>query len=111
MYTGTHDNDTTFGWVSHLSKDEKEFLLKYLDLADDASIEKITKALVRLAISSHSRFAIIPLQDFCTLDSSNRMNVPSEKDGNWQWRMERGLLCEPLLREIKDMAILYGRNK
>ena len=109
-YTGTHDNDTTFGWIEKMPCDEKDFLLKYLNLNPVTSTEKITKALVRLAISSRASLAIIPIQDFCTLNSASRMNVPGTKDENWKWRMKEDALSESILQEIREISIVYGRN-
>ena len=109
IYTGTHDNTTTLAFAKHLLPSEKEFITKYLGIKENSSAKTIAEHLVRLAISSPAKIAIIPMQDFCLLDESSRMNVPGSKDGNWEWRISSDMPEENIIKKIKDMAILYGR--
>ena len=63
VYTGTHDNDTTVGWGQRPLQD-----------------------VLRDALASPARLAVIPLQDAMGLGSEARMNTPGTMDGNWRWR-------------------------
>ncbi|MCP4647728.1 MAG: 4-alpha-glucanotransferase, partial [bacterium] len=72
IYSGTHDNDTTAGWISSTGR-----ALGY------TSVESI----VSLALKSPAGLAVIPMQDVLKLGSEARMNTPSTSTGNWSWRM------------------------
>src|SRR5215470_2100959 len=79
VYTGTHDNDTTLGWWRSLDGGTRDLVRAQLDDADGP----MPWALVRLALSSTARLAVVPAQDLLGLGSSARMNTPGIPDGNW----------------------------
>jgi len=83
IYTGTHDNDTTLGWFSGLAEQEIENLAKHADLSGD----DMPWPLIRVAIESDAKLAIIPMQDLLSLGGEARFNTPGTVDGNWQWRL------------------------
>ncbi len=83
IYTGTHDNDTTLGWFSGLNEHDIERLARHADLDGDA----MPWPLIRLAIESDARLAMIPMQDLLSLGREARLNKPGTVDGNWLWRM------------------------
>lgn len=88
VYTGTHDNDTTAGWFDDPErKEERRFFLHYLGLPKTISTSEAVEQMVRLAMRSVARIAIVPFQDVLKQGSESRMNTPSEASGNWQWRM------------------------
>jgi len=86
IYTGTHDNDTTLGWFETLSVEEKERLASHADLSGS----DMPWPLIRMAIESDARLAMIPMQDLLSLGSAARFNTPGTIDENWQWRMQQG---------------------
>ncbi|MCI9663381.1 MAG: 4-alpha-glucanotransferase [Lachnospiraceae bacterium] len=106
VYTGTHDNDTTLGWLDAISRKDKSFARKYLDIRSKKDIEW---AFIRAAISSVSDTAIIPIQDYLGLGSSARINTPSTLGCNWKWRMKKDALTQELAAKIFDMCKMYGR--
>ncbi len=110
VYTGTHDNDTTAGWISSLPKSGAEFrfLADYLGAAG----QNLTAALVRAALASVSSLSIIPLQDILELGSEARMNVPGQAEGNWTLRVRRYFLdrAEPR-RRLADWTRVYDRAR
>lgn len=79
IYTGTHDNDTTAGWIESTGKS--------LGLNSVSSI-------IEKALNSPAALAIFPMQDFLELGSWSRMNTPSVASGNWSWRMKK--LAKPV---------------
>lgn len=88
VYTGTHDNDTTAGWYDDPSrKAERNFFLHYLGLPESTKTSDAVEQMVRLAMRSVARIAIVPFQDVLKKGSDCRMNTPSEASDNWQWRM------------------------
>ncbi len=106
VYTGTHDNDTTQGWHQDLSDESKHYLNSYLGHSDEA----MPWVLIRSALASVSRLAIIPMQDLLALDGEHRMNVPGTAEGNWQWRFDWSQVDEGLADKIYQMVSLYGRD-
>lgn len=106
MYTGTHDNDTVMGWYNSTRGQERRFAESYA--GDDP--RGIHWAFVRAAITSPSRFCIVPLQDVLGYGSDCRMNVPSQSDGNWGWRLERGTLTAEVAQRLATLSEISDRN-
>lgn len=108
VYTGTHDNDTTQGWYQTLSQSEKNFFNEYLN-NQDHEIERIHWDLIRLALGSVAKLAVIPIQDYLGLDSEARINIPSTLGGNWTWRLLENEITDELLMKIRNLTKLFGR--
>jgi 4-alpha-glucanotransferase len=106
VYTGTHDNDTTWGWYQSASEKQKDHVRRYL--ARDGS--DIAWDLIRLVWSSVGDYAITPLQDVLGLGSEARMNFPGRPQGNWAWRFQPQQLSPWLLDRLADLTRLYGRD-
>lgn len=107
VYTGTHDNDTTVGWFNSLSDGEKQHVMLYLGCI---SSEGINWDLIRLALSSISNQAIIPVQDLLGLDTEARMNFPSKAEGNWGWRYRSDALTDEIKERLKTLTHVFGRD-
>lgn len=54
-------------------------------------------------------FALAPVQDLLDLGTEARMNYPSRLGGNWEWRMEEGVLSEELKAWVRELNSLYSR--
>lgn len=106
VYTGTHDNDTTVGFIQNMPEKDRKFAKKYLGHKND---KKLCFEIVRAALSSCADTAIIPMQDYLELDSSARINIPSTLGCNWKWRMDKDALDPKLAKKIYKMAKLYAR--
>ncbi|MGN0346073.1 MAG: 4-alpha-glucanotransferase [Lachnospiraceae bacterium] len=106
VYTGTHDNDTVFGWYPTLKKEDKTYVRDYLNVK---SRKDIGWGLIRLALSSTADTAIIPMQDYLELGSEARINIPSTLGGNWTWRMKENAYTKELAAKIAKLAKIYGR--
>jgi 4-alpha-glucanotransferase len=104
MYTGTHDNDTTGGWLASLDEGTRARLARYLG-HEPGSV----RDMVRLAYSSVAEMAIVPMQDVLELGSEARMNIPGLGDGNWTWRMTEDQMngCDPAW--LRGLGETYGR--
>jgi 4-alpha-glucanotransferase len=108
VYTGTHDNNTTRGWLEEDASDEdKQRFYRYIGRETDV-IESLWDY-IRLAQSSVADVAIIPLQDILQLDGSARMNLPSRSFGNWQWRFTQDDFSRIPVQRIAEMSRRYGR--
>jgi 4-alpha-glucanotransferase len=105
VYTGTHDNDTTLGWWESLDEGTRGLVRAQLVDPD----EEMPWALVRLALASTARLAVVPLQDVLGLGSSARMNTPGVPEGNWAWRAEPGAFDEVLVARLRALVDASGR--
>ena len=112
VYTGTHDNQTTFDWWKELSKEDRDVALRYLNLpyaGRFVSRKKLTWQLITLAQRSVAKLCVIPAQDYLCLPGTARINTPSTLGYNWQWRMKKDAFDKELCEKIRRMTKLYGR--
>ena len=108
VYTGTHDNNTTRGWFDkELKRADRQRLAGYLGRRVVG--KEVAWDLIRLAMASVARLAIIPMQDVLGLGATARMNHPAKTTGNWRWRMHDGRLSAPLARKLREITQLHGR--
>jgi 4-alpha-glucanotransferase len=106
VYTGTHDNDTTVSWFEDLSQDQQSHIKDYLGNPDSS----MPDALIRCAMASVAKLAIIPLQDILSLGKGHRMNTPGTVVDNWQWRFEWDQITDSRCADIAGWVELYGRK-
>ncbi|ATD55697.1 4-alpha-glucanotransferase [Clostridium chauvoei] len=107
VYTGTHDNDTIYGWYNNTaSEQEVESAKKYLALSYD---EGISIGFIRGAFSSVADLAITTMQDFLGLGSEARMNLPATLGDNWKWRVKKEDLTDELAEKIYQLTMRYER--
>lgn len=92
-YTGTHDNDTTLGWLEKATEKEK---LLFSELVPKDKSGSDVLSLISFGMKSKARLVIIPLQDYLELDSDSRMNTPGTPLHNWEWRFKKGDLSQSL---------------
>ncbi len=114
-YTGTHDNNTTRGWLeapppaekraaeAHLA--ERERALAFARANDPDAVWGFVEG----ALASHSRLSIIPAQDLLGLGADHRMNVPGTVEGNWRFRLEPGALTPELAGRLLALAQRHRR--
>lgn len=108
VYTGTHDNDTTLGWLSDESNFHKTHFEEYTGLTI-ASTENGLWTMIRLAMSSVSFLSILPMQDILELGSSSRMNIPGTVEDNWLWRFKWKQVKPELIEKLSHTIALYQR--
>ena len=108
IYTGTHDNDTTLGWLNDEHNYNKSYFDEYMDLSTE-SAEQGVWSMMRTAMSSVSFLCIIPMQDLLMLDSSARMNTPGTIINNWQWRFDWDQIKPKLNEQLSRLIILFQR--
>ena len=105
VYTGTHDNDTTEGWFASLEERQRARVVRYLGDAP----ELLSRKVMRAALSSVARTAIVPFQDVLALGTDARMNLPGWGTGNWGWRASPEQLDPEHAAWLAEMTMLYGR--
>ena len=112
VYTGTHDNDTTLGWLRDRGNYNKNYFDDYTGtnaLSDEHSEEQSYCSIIRLAMSSVSFLCVLPMQDLLMLDSSARMNTPGTVGDNWQWRFEWQQVKPEMIEKLERLIVLYQR--
>jgi 4-alpha-glucanotransferase len=107
VYTGTHDNDTTWGWLHALSREEKKLVMSFLKMYD----RKPVWALTEMAWSSVARHALIPMQDLLELGAEARMNIPGFAHGNWGWRFRWNQVRGRHRRFLSEITARYNRDQ
>ena len=109
VYTGTHDNETLYGWLDNVGKASLAEAKRFMDIKFITK-KGFVKKMIRLAISSPADYCIIPIQDYLCLGNEARINEPSTLGTNWRWRLVPGQLTDKLADEMLYLANLYGRN-
>jgi len=102
--TGTHDNDTTLGWLTSAKGKEKKMIHKYL-----GEPEQALQNAIEIVWASTAKMAIVPLQDILGLGTEARMNIPGTATGNWGWRFEWKQLLPQHSKSLKELTEKYNR--
>ncbi len=106
VYTGTHDNNTTLGWMHEASESDLLKATQYLHCTPNTFVS----SLIRTALASVADIAIIPMQDILELDETARMNIPGTVGGNnWKWKMTNNQLKSIKTEEFSLMNQLFNR--
>lgn len=104
--TGTHDNDTSFGWYQSVDHPgTKAWIHRYLN-SDGTDIVWV---MIRAVLDSPADTAIIPVQDLLGLGSEARMNRPGVATGNWGWRLSPGALTPDILQRLGALTLASSR--
>ncbi|MEJ2761407.1 MAG: 4-alpha-glucanotransferase [Gammaproteobacteria bacterium] len=105
VYTGTHDNNTTLGWFGELDEARQDRVMEYLG----RPAEPMPWPLIRAALASVCRLAVLPMQDLLGLGGEHRLNTPGTTAGNWAWRLPWPSLTPKLAQHLRHLNQLYGR--
>lgn len=109
VYTGTHDNDTVLGWFKTASREDVEYAKEYLNIK---AARKGNWAMIRAALASVAKLAVIPMADYLSQGMEGRINIPSTVGGNnWRWRIKPGAATPALAQKIARLTKIYGRNR
>lgn len=107
VYGGTHDNETTVGFLQGQKRSVLRFAREYLGVNKN---REIPWAMIRSAYGSSAGVVIFQMQDYLELDNSARLNTPSTVGGNnWKWRLINGQIPSELESKLKRFTELYGR--
>jgi 4-alpha-glucanotransferase len=104
-YTGTHDNDTTLGWFQSQPEHCRNHVADYLGMPMD----DMPWPLIRAALASVARLAVVPMQDLLSLGPEARLNTPGTIEANWNWRMPQGQLAPNVWSRTLRLNQMYGR--
>lgn len=110
VYPGTHDNPTATGWYAALDDRTRDRFRTYFG-TDGANAHW---TLIRSAMTSPARLAILPMQDLLGLGDEARFNTPGTAQGNWTWRLTTEALDHTrawLSPHLRTLGELTGRTK
>ena len=108
VYTGTHDNRTTQGWLKDRNYDQRiRFERSVPSYRGASDLDR----LIRFALDSPANLCIIPMQDYLGLDDAARINTPGTLGGNWTWRLSRGYDKASLSKRIAKLTAAAERNQ
>ena len=122
VYPGTHDNTTlTDWWENAATAKEKLKAASYLHMTPAvkpaaAQVKAVKtdaarQALIRAALASPSRRAIIPMYDWLGLGAEAHLNTPGRLGGNWAWRAKAGFDTAALAEEIRQECEVSCRTQ
>lgn len=92
VYSGTHDNNTTLGWLYSLDGQTRVSVLDYVGYEgvywgiggkDNTSV----KSIIRELLASSAGLVVLPMQDILGFGEDTRYNIPGKADGNWEYRI------------------------
>ena len=104
-YTGTHDNDTSVGWLEELEPEKRQRVLDYV--GGDGS--RAHWDLIRSVSNSVADLSIFPMQDVLGLGRRHRMNTPSSGEGNWTWRLQPEMADDATTAQLRRITVQAGR--
>jgi 4-alpha-glucanotransferase len=108
VYTGTHDNNTTVGWLKdELGPARRGELSAYA--GHPVSAKTVAQDLIRMALGSCADLAIVPMQDLLGLGPEARMNLPGTTKGNWIWQLREDPIRSGLAADLARWTRQYGR--
>ena len=96
--TGTHDMPTLRGWLEEDLHRTWQFL-NSLNIDDQTITAETIKKVLDKHMDSPAKWLIYPLQDLLDMDEKNwspnpaddQINVPSDPNNKWKWRMKNSL--------------------
>ena len=114
-YTGTHDNNTTLGWLWELPPENRDYALKYCGYfgekwKDGGPKSEAKRAIIKTLYQSGAGLVMLPVQDLCWFGKDTRINIPGKKDDNWAYRITWEQLSQIDMDWFLETNKLYGRN-
>lgn len=108
-YTGTHDNNTTLGWIKSADRRDVSYAKAYFHVKTDKGL---LQAMIRGAFASVCDTVIIPAQDILCLGSSARMNTPSTVGSkNWSFQADKDAFTAEKAEYLFSLSKIYKRNE
>ena len=108
VYTGTHDNRTTQGWLTDRGYDPRVRFERAVPAYRGA---KDLDRLIRYAQESCAQYCIIPMQDYLGLDDAARINTPGTLGDNWKWRLSKNYDKAAVKARIRKLTEAGSRNQ
>ena len=107
-YSGTHDNNTLFGFLWESDEATRRRALEYCGFGG-GDWGGASPIFLRAIFASVSDLAIIPIQDFLMYGSDTRINTPGVAKGNWSYRVTKEQLMNADREFFKSLNRIYRR--
>ncbi len=107
-YSGTHDNNTLFGFLWESDEATRRRALEYCGFGG-GDWGGASPIFLRTIFASVSDLAIIPIQDFLMYGSDTRINTPGVAKGNWSYRVTKEQLMNADKEFFKSLNRIYRR--
>ena len=107
-YSGTHDNNTIFGFLWESDENTRRRALDYCGFSG-GDWGGASPLFLRAIFASVSDLAIIPIQDFLMYGSDTRINTPGVAKGNWSYRVTKEQLDNANKEFFKTLNRIYKR--
>ena len=104
-YLGTHDNDTTSGWVLGLDSETLRRACAQFAVAPG----QLASAMRHELLGSRAALAVLTVPDLLGLGSEARYNTPGRPEGNWSWQLPDEALTGSLARQLHGELKAAGR--
>lgn len=113
-YTGTHDNDTLFGWLFGAEERDRNFALDYANFqghnwSEGGYHSASCRAIINTLWQSHAEVVVVPIQDLCGFGTDTKMNKPGTIVDNWIFRITEEQLNSIDKDWIRKMNHTYKR--
>ena len=109
LYTGTHDNETLFGWYLELPFQKRRDIWNYLS-EHGFTQSTIDWRLIAYCLATQANTVIFPVQDLLCLKNEARINTPGTLNNiNWCWRLSDMTALEKQLAELETYIKQYER--
>lgn len=113
-YTGTHDNNTLFGWLWEVLPHQRQYALDYCHFAGDnwqqgGYDSPSCRAMIAALWQSAAGLVLVPFQDLCGFGKDTRMNVPGVAQDNWAYRITQENLDQLDINWLRELNVLYKR--
>ncbi len=107
-YSGTHDNNTIFGFLWESDENTRRRALDYCGFSG-GDWGGASPLFLRAIFASVSDLAIIPIQDFLMYGSDTRINTPGVAEGNWSYRVTKEQLDNANKEFFRSLNRIYKR--
>ena len=107
-YSGTHDNNTLFGFLWESDENTRRRALDYCAFSG-GDWGGASPLFLRAIFASVSDLAIIPIQDFLMYGSDTRINTPGVAKGNWSYRVTKEQLDNANKEFFRSLNRIYKR--
>jgi 4-alpha-glucanotransferase len=104
-YLGTHDNDTTLGWMLGLDSAALRAACAHYAVRPAQLPGAMRSELLR----SRARLVVLTVPDLLGLGSEARYNTPGRASGNWSWQLPDRALGPDLARSLRHELVAADR--
>lgn len=116
VYTGTHDNATTYAWLKSQDEESRRLALDYVRMPRDKDWREggekspSVRAFIESIWASPCVMAVVPLQDLLGYGDETRMNTPGTlSQDNWAFRVTRDELQKLDIGWLRYINFVFQR--